>query len=103
LKEDNAMPNDEKVAKGQTGSVAPTPEQRSFDADPAKGGDSGLEIDTFSRNDAEGATARGGEPGGDGDVEAEVAKSPDDRYETDAFSRNDAQGGTALGEDATKP
>ena len=95
------MPNDEKAAKDKTGSAAPAPEQRSFDADPAKGGDQGLDVDTFSRNDAEGATARGGEPGGDGDVEAEAAKSPDDNYETDAFSRNDAEGGTALGEDAS--
>jgi hypothetical protein len=103
LKEDNAMPNDENAAKGQTGSVAPAPEQRSFGTDRAKGDDPGLEVDTFSRNDAEGATARGGESGGDGDVEAEAAKSPDDRYETDAFSRNDAEGGTALGEDTAKP
>jgi hypothetical protein len=57
----------------------------------------GYETDTFSRGDAEGATAKGGERG---DVEKEVAKSPDDKYETDAFSRNDAEGGTALGEDA---
>ena len=63
----------------------------------------GYETDTFSRNDAEGATAKGGEPGAKGDVEAELAKSSDDRYETDAFSRGDAEGGTALGEDATKP
>jgi hypothetical protein len=61
----------------------------------------GYETDTTSRNDAEGATARGGEPGEKGDVEAELAKSPDDRYETDAFSRGDAEGGTALGEDAS--
>jgi hypothetical protein len=79
LEEDNAMP-DEK--------------------DPAKDPNDGYETDTTSRNDAEGATARGGESGADGDVEAEAAKSPDGKYETDAFSRGDAEGGTALGEDA---
>ncbi|HEY3888315.1 MAG TPA: hypothetical protein VGL73_07050, partial [Caulobacteraceae bacterium] len=68
--------------------------------DPAKDRDDGYETDTFSRGDAEGATAKGGESGAAGDVEAEVARSPDDKYETDAFSRNDAEGGTAVGEDA---
>jgi hypothetical protein len=63
--------------------------------------DDGYETDSTSRNDAEGATARGGESGAKGDVEAELARSPDDAYETDAFSRGDAEGGTALGEDAS--
>lgn len=69
------------------------------DKDPKDPND-GYETDTFSRGDAEGATAKGGERGAAGDVEKEVAKSPDDKYETDAFSRNDAEGGAALGEDA---
>lgn len=69
--------------------------------DPAKDPNGGYETDAFSRGDAEGATARGGEPGAAGEVEAEAAKSPGDKYETDAFSRNDAEGGTALGEDAS--
>jgi len=68
--------------------------------DPAEDPNGGYETDTTSRNDAEGATAKGGERGAAGDVEKEVAKSPDDKYETDAFSRNDAEGGTAVGEDA---
>jgi len=93
------MSDSKDPAAGQTGSVAPAPEQRSFGADAAKSAD-GFEADTASRNDAEGATARGGEAGADGDVEAEAARSPDGKYETDAFSRNDAEGGTALGEDA---
>ena len=41
--------------------------------DPAKDPNGGYETDTFSRGDAEGATARGGEPGAAGDVEAEAA------------------------------
>jgi hypothetical protein len=99
------MPDQDNAAKGQTGSVAPPPEPRSFGSEAGKsadGRDDGYETDAESRNDAEGATARGGEPGAAGDVEAELAKSPDDAYETDAFSRNDAEGGTALGEDASK-
>ena len=68
--------------------------------DPPEDPNDGYETDTFSRGDAEGATAKGGEPGAAGDVETEAAKSPDDKYETDAFSRGDAEGGTALGEDA---
>jgi hypothetical protein len=67
---------------------------------PAKDANDGYETDATSRNDAEGATARGGERGAAGDVEAEAAKSPDGKFETDAFSRGDAEGGTALGEDA---
>ena len=94
------MSDSKDPAAGQTGSVAPAPEPRSFDAK-ADDKAAGHETDTFSRNDAEGATALGGEPGSSGDVEAEAAKSPDDKYETDAFSRNDAEGGTALAEDAS--
>jgi hypothetical protein len=74
----------------------PMPDEKDTDKDP----NDGYETDTFSRGDAEGATAKGGERGAAGDVEREVANSPDDKYETDAFSRNDAEGGTAVGEDA---
>ncbi len=90
-------------AAGQTGSVAPPPEARSFSAKSdtaADGREDGYETDVTSRNDAEGATARSEILQGSSDVEAKAARSPDGRYETDAFSRNDAEGASALGVEA---
>ncbi len=47
-------------AEGQTGSVAPAPERRSFAKTSGADADA-YRTDTFSRNDAEGATALGEE------------------------------------------